>query len=109
MFKWRVDMIDPAYLGVVTIGLLHGAEPGHGWPVAVLYSMRKNNRAINALLSSGILGLGHLISSIAVVVAYVILQRVFDFSAPWLKYVSAGVLLLLAVRLFLEKPDESAQ
>ncbi len=98
-------MINPAYVGVVTIGLLHGVEPGHGWPVAVLYSMKKRNPAFSAILSSGIIGAGHLVSSIAVVVAYILLQTWLDFEAPWLKYLAAGVLVLLALKLFTEKPD----
>lgn len=102
-------MIDPAYLGVVTVGLLHGFEPGHGWPVAVLYSMRKKNPALNAILSSGILGIGHLISSVAVVVVYVLLREFFDFSAPWLKYLAAAVLVVIAIKLFLERPQEDGQ
>lgn len=97
--------MNPAYIGVVMIGLLHGLEPGHGWPVAVLYSMNKRNALTSATISSGIIGLAHLISSIAVVVAYVLLQDWLDFSAPWLKYLAAGILLILAVRLFLEKTE----
>lgn len=98
-------MLNPAYVGVVMIGLLHGLEPGHGWPVAVLYSMKKKNPVISASVSSGIIGIGHLVSSIAVVVAYVFLQAWLDFEAPWIKYLAAGVLLLLAVKLFIEKTD----
>lgn len=98
-------MFDPVYIGVSTIGLLHGLEPGHGWPVAVLYSVRKRNSTVSALLSAGIIGMGHLISSIAVVVAYVLFRQWLDFEAPWLKYVAAGLLLLLAVKLFREKTD----
>jgi len=98
-------LIDAAYLGVVAIGLLHGVEPGHGWPVAVLYSARRTRPVARAVLSSGIIGLGHLVSSIAVVVAYVVLRYYFDFEMPWLKYVAAGILVALAVKLFLEKPD----
>ncbi len=97
--------MNPAYIGVVMIGLLHGLEPGHGWPVAVLYSMNKRNALTSATISSGIIGLAHLISSIAVVVAYVLLQDWLDFSAPWLKYLAAGILFILAVRLFLEKTE----
>lgn len=97
--------MNPAYVGVVIIGLLHGLEPGHGWPVAVLYSVNKRNALASATISSGIIGIAHLISSIAVVVAYVLLQRWLDFSAPWLKYVAAGILLILAFRLFREKTD----
>ena len=87
-------MFNPAYLGVVMLGLLHGFEPGHGWPVAVLYSMKKRNAISSAILSSSVIGIGHLISSIAVVIAYVLLQKWLNFEAPWLKYVAAGLLLV---------------
>lgn len=98
-------MFDPVYIGVIMIGLLHGIEPGHGWPVAVMYSMQKRNLVFSAAISSSIIGLGHLISSIAVVVAYVLLQSWLDFEAPWLKYLAAGILLVLALKLFRAKTD----
>ncbi len=98
-------MFNLAYFGVVTLGLLHGVEPGHGWPVAVLYSARKRSPFLSAILSSSIIGMGHFISSIAVVVAYVLLQNWLNFSAPWLKYLAAGLLLLLAIKLFMEKTE----
>src|SRR4030065_1311195 len=99
-------MFNPAYIGVVIIGLLHGFEPGHGWPIAVLYSMKKRNAVVSATLSSSIIGIGHLASSIAVVVAYVLLQRWLNFEAPWIKYVAAAFLLVLAFKLFREKVDD---
>ena len=99
-------MFNPAYVGVVMIGLLHGFEPGHGWPVAVLYSMKRRNAVASAALSSFIIGIGHLVSSIAVVVAYVLLQEWLNFQAPWMKYVAAALLLVLAFRLFREKVDD---
>jgi nickel/cobalt exporter len=98
--------LNPAYIGIVLIGLLHGFEPGHGWPLAVLYSVKKRNPVASAALSSSIIGIGHLISSIAVVVAYVLLQRWLDFEAPWIKYLAAALLLALAVKLFIEKVDD---
>ncbi len=98
-------MFEAAYLGVAVIGLLHGLEPGHGWPVAVLYSMKKRNALFSATISSAIIGLAHLVSSIAVVVAYVLLQNWLDFDAPWIKYLAAGILVIIAVKLFLEKTD----
>ena len=98
-------MFNPAYIGVVMIGLLHGLEPGHGWPVAVLYSMQKRNAVFSATVSSGIIGIAHLVSSIAVVVAYVLLQTWLDFDAPWIKYLAAVFLLALAYKLFREKVD----
>ena len=84
---------------------MHGLEPGHGWPVAVLYSMNKRNSLVSAAISSGIIGMAHLVSSIVVVASFVLLQQWLDFSAPWLKYVAAGVLLILAFKLFREKTD----
>jgi ABC-type nickel/cobalt efflux system permease component RcnA len=98
-------MFSPTYIGVVMLGLLHGFEPGHGWPVAVLYSMKKRNAIASATLSSSIIGIGHLASSIAVVVAYVLLQEWLNFEAPWMKYVAAALLLVLAFKLFREKVD----
>ena len=98
-------MFDSTLVGVVLIGLLHGLEPGHGWPVAMLYSVQKRNHVFSAILSSSVIGLGHLISSIAVVIAYVLLNSWLDFEAPWLKYLAAGVLLLLAIKLWREKSD----
>ena len=95
--------MNPVYLGVVMIGLLHGIEPGHGWPVAVLYSVSKRNTVFSATVSSGIIGLAHLISSVAVVVAYVLLQQWLNFEAPWIKYLAAGILLIIAYKLFREK------
>ena len=99
-------MFDPVYIGVVMIGLLHGIEPGHGWPVAVLYSMKKRSPGLSAIVSSSVLGMGHLISSIAVVIAYVLLQAWLDFEAPWIKYLAAALLLGLAFKLWIEKTDE---
>lgn len=99
-------MFNPTYSGVVMLGLLHGFEPGHGWPVAVLYSMKKRNAVASATLSSSIIGIGHLASSIAVVVAYVLLQKWLNFEAPWLKYLAAVLLLVLAFKLFREKVDD---
>jgi len=99
-------VFNPAYISVVLLGLLHGFEPGHGWPVAVLYSMRKTNAVASATISSFIIGVGHLVSSIAVVVAYVLLQRWLNFEAPWIKYLAAALLLGLAFKLFREKVDD---
>lgn len=98
-------MFNPAYVGVVLVGFLHGLEPGHGWPVAVLYSMSKRGSVFSATVSSGIIGLAHLVSSIAVVVAYVLLQDWLDFEASWLKYLAAALLLILAYKMFREKVD----
>jgi len=87
------------------IGLLHGLEPAHGWPVALLYSARKRNPILSGFVSSGIIAFAHFVSSIAVVVAYVLFQAWLDFEAPWIKYLAATLLLILAYSLFKERVD----
>jgi nickel/cobalt transporter (NicO) family protein len=100
-------MFNPTYIGVILLGLLHGFEPGHGWPVAVLYSIRRKNKILSATVSSFVIGVGHLISSVAVVVAYVLLQKWINFDAPWLKYVAAALLLFLAFKMCREKVEDT--
>jgi ABC-type nickel/cobalt efflux system permease component RcnA len=74
--------------------------------MAVLYSTKKRNPIGSAALSSFVIGIGHLVSSVAVVVAYVLLQNWLDFEAPWLKYIAAALLLVLAFKLFRERVDD---
>jgi ABC-type nickel/cobalt efflux system permease component RcnA len=68
--------------------------------------VKKRNAIASATLSSSIIGIGHLASSIAVVVAYVLLQKWLNFEAPWIKYLAAALLLVLAFKLFREKVDD---
>ena len=67
--------------------------------------MRKRNVVLSAAVSSGIIGMAHLVSSIAVVAAYVLLQTWLDFEAPWIKYLAATLLLILTYKMFKEKVD----
>jgi ABC-type nickel/cobalt efflux system permease component RcnA len=96
-------------IGVVAIGLLHGLEPGHGWPIALLYSVRTGRPTFYAFVSSGIISFFHFISSIAVVLVYFVASSFVDFTSPLLKYVAFGVLIVLAVKLFLEKVDDQPE
>ncbi len=90
-------------IGVVVIGLLHGLEPGHGWPLALLYSAKTTRPTFYAFVSSGILSAAHFISSIAVVIIYVVVSAFYDFSSPILTYIAAVVLVILAIRMLTEK------
>jgi len=55
-------MLVSTYLGVIVIGLLHGLEPGHGWPVAFLYSTRTERTVFHGLISSGVIAFFHFVS-----------------------------------------------
>jgi len=54
-------------IGAVALGAVHGVEPGHGWPVAASYALDQTNKWLYGFAASFILGVGHLISSIAMV------------------------------------------
>ena len=95
-------MLDPSYIAVMTIGLLHGLEPGHGWPVAFLYSARTRRPLFYGFVSAFIISLFHFISSIAVVAAYILLSYFVNVSTSLMKYGAAVVLIILAYRFFRE-------
>lgn len=98
-------MFNPAYAGVALLGLLHGMEPGHGWPIALVYSARKSNPLLSGFVSASIIAFAHFVSSVAVVLAYILLKTWLNFDSPIIKYLAAALLLILAFRLFKEKSD----
>jgi nickel/cobalt exporter len=88
-------------LGAVGLGLLHGAEPGHGWPVAATYALEKPNKWLSGFAASFVLGVGHLVSSLAVVAAFFLVKSSVGVeSAWWLDYLAGGLLILLGVHEF---------
>ncbi|WP_423822744.1 hypothetical protein V5738_02055 [Salinisphaera sp. SPP-AMP-43] len=80
--------------GAVGLGVLHGLEPGHGWPVAGAWALARKNPRWSGVLAACVLGIGHLISSIAVVGLFFAAKQYFQLGqAYWINEV-AGVLLL---------------
>lgn len=92
-----------SYLAVAFIGLIHGFEPGHGWPVAALLSLRRTRPFSFGLVASTILSSAHFISSLAVLGAYYVLNAFVDFNSAYLRYLVAFALLILAFRMFTKK------
>lgn len=64
--------------GAVVLGAIHGVEPGHGWPVAASYALDQTNKWLYGFAASLLLGVGHLISSIAMVTAFFYAKESFD-------------------------------
>lgn len=82
-------------VSTMVLGIIHGAEPGHGWPIAAVYALDRSNRWLSGLVAGLLIGVGHLISSIAVVGLFFLLKTYSSLSQfGWLQYV-AGVLLIL--------------
>jgi nickel/cobalt exporter len=103
------EVIEPAYLAVVMIGLLHGLEPGHGWPVAFLYSTRKDKPFFYGLVSSSLISLFHFMSSIAVVLTYVLLSSFVVVSTSVMKFAAAALLVILAYRFITEEVKDELE
>ncbi|THE62709.1 ABC transporter permease [Salinadaptatus halalkaliphilus] len=85
-------------LGVVVIGFIHGVLPDHGWPIAATYALNKRRRWLYGLLAALILGVGHLVSSVVLVLAYFWFSTFAAFAdGPWLGYVAGSLLILLGI------------
>lgn len=67
-------------LGAVALGVVHGIEPGHGWPVAATYALDQTNKWLYGFAASFILGVGHLISSIAMVAVFFYAKSYFSLT-----------------------------
>lgn len=66
--------------GAIILGAVHGIEPGHGWPVAASYALDQTNKWVYGFAASLILGVGHLISSIAMVGLFFYAKRYFSLT-----------------------------
>lgn len=85
------------YATAISIGMMHGVEPGHGWPVAAVFALRKRHRWWYGIWAALILGIAHLTSSFAVVAVYALANHLWDLdSLGWMNYVAGGLLLLMA-------------
>ncbi|WP_247003221.1 ABC transporter permease [Halosolutus gelatinilyticus] len=84
--------------GVVLIGFVHGVLPDHGWPIAATYALNRRRRWLYGVVAALVLGIGHLLSSVALVVAYVWFGAFAEFAeGPWMRYVAGVLLILLGV------------
>lgn len=92
-----IEGLAALYLGAVGLGLLHGVEPGHGWPVAAAWALARRHPRRSGVLAATVIGLGHLISSIAVVVLFFAVKNWLELGeSGWLDWIAGGLLLLLA-------------
>jgi nickel/cobalt exporter len=97
---------EAVIIGVVIFGLLHGANPSHGWTVAALYSIRSKRRVLGAIVSSGMIAGAHFLSSIIVVIAYISITMFVQLPQPYLNYAAAIALGILAYIFWREKGED---
>ncbi|MBV0922862.1 hypothetical protein KTS45_01490 [Halomicroarcula limicola] len=67
-------------LGAVALGAVHGVEPGHGWPVAASYALDQSNKWLYGFAASLLIGVGHLVSSIAMVAVFFYAKSYFELT-----------------------------
>lgn len=85
------------FLGATGLGLLHGIEPGHGWPVAAAWALARPAHWRAGVVAATVIGIGHLVSSIAVVLLFFAAKEYFELGAlDWIDWVAGGLLLALA-------------
>ncbi|MCU4926136.1 ABC transporter permease [Halobacteria archaeon AArc-dxtr1] len=84
--------------GVVALGIVHGVLPDHGWPIAALYALERPRQWLQGTVAALVLGIGHLISSVALVLAYYWFSSFAAFAeGPWMKPLAGGLLIALGV------------
>ena len=95
-------------IGIIGFGLSHGVNPSHGWPIALLYSMRSRRPLQSGIISSSIIAGAHFISSLAVVTAYIIVVNNLDIQIPevYMRYGAAIALGILAYIFWKEKDED---
>ena len=92
--------------GITIFGLLHGINPSHGWTIAVLYSLQSKRPLLSGILSSGILAMAHFLSSIVVVLAFLLFSTYIYIPQNYLNYAAAIALAILAYMFWKEKPED---
>ncbi len=102
-------MEEAVLFGVVIFGLIHGVSPSHGWTVAMLFSMQSQKPMLRSLISSGIIASAHFVSSIVVVVAYLLVATLVEIPGAYLQYGAAFGLGILAYLFWREKGEDLVQ
>ena len=99
--------IFPVLSGIIVFGLLHGINPSHGWTIAVLYSIQQRKRPlVNSILSSSILASAHFLSSLVVVLAFILFSTYINIPQNYLNYAATIALAILAFMFWREKPED---
>src|SRR5215218_1681633 len=98
--------LEAVLMGVIVFGLLHGINPSHGWTVAVLYSIRSKRPMLGSLASSGIIAGVHFLSSIVVVIAFIVVTTFVQIPQNYMNYAAAVALAILAYMFWREKTED---
>ncbi len=93
-------------LGVVVVGLIHGLEPGHGWPLAIMFSLGRVRPLLYGFLAALIISFFHFLSTAVVVLAFLFLNTVVEIPATYLDPLAAALLIGLGIYIFMRHGDD---
>jgi ABC-type nickel/cobalt efflux system permease component RcnA len=94
-------------IGVIAMGLFHGLEPGHAWPVAGVYALNQRRKWLTGLAGGLLLSIAHILASSALVLVFILVSTQIDLS-PFTTLIRAGagvLLLYLGYRLYTHGHD----
>ena len=94
-------------VGVIAMGLFHGLEPGHAWPVAGIYALNQRRKWLTGLVGGLLLSIAHILASSALVLVFILVSTQIDLS-PFTTLIRAGagvLLLYLGYRLYTHGHD----
>ena len=87
--------------GVVALGVVHGVLPDHGWPIAATYALDRSRKWLSGTVAALVLGVGHLVSSIVLVLAYFWFATFAAFAeGPYIKPLAGTLLVALGIYEF---------
>jgi len=95
-------MLEPILVSIIIYGFLHGLSPDHGWPLATIYAKKARGNVLISLASSLIISFGHAVSSIAVLLIYILFESVLARFLDLIIYIAVAFLLLLAIKTWFE-------
>jgi ABC-type nickel/cobalt efflux system permease component RcnA len=94
-------------IAVIAMGLFHGLEPGHAWPVAGVYALNQRRKWLTGLAGGLLLSIAHILASSALVLVFILVSTQIDLS-PFTTLIRAGagvLLLYLGYRLYTHGHD----
>jgi ABC-type nickel/cobalt efflux system permease component RcnA len=92
------ESLYAAYTSVAVMGLLHGSDPSHGWPLSAIYTLKTGGGARRAVFLTLVLATGHFVSTIAIVAAAWVLGEALSSYIVYLQLGAGTALLVLGAR-----------
>ncbi len=85
------------FIFVISIGIVHGLEPAHGWPIALLYSSERTNYYKASFLSSSIIAIANVISNIIIIFIFILSSFFLQMEKYMMNIIALAILMIMAI------------